>query len=70
MRRTSRITDWEPPHRLTYEQARGPYRWFRHEHSFETEGDGTRVVDKVIYRAPGGQTDQPLSGKTRSGAHF
>jgi ligand-binding SRPBCC domain-containing protein len=55
MRWTSRITDWEPPHRLTYEQVRGPYRLFRHEHSFEPEGRGTRVIDKVLYRAPGGR---------------
>ena len=53
VRWTSRITDWEPPYRLTYEQVRGPYPWFRHEHSFEAERGGTRVVDKVIYRAPG-----------------
>lgn len=58
LRWTSRIVNWEPPHLLTYEQVRGPYRSFRHEHRFEAEeartGIGTRVVDRVIYRARGG----------------
>jgi ligand-binding SRPBCC domain-containing protein len=53
LRWTSRIVDWEPPVRLTYEQVQGPYRWFRHEHLFEAEGTGTRVIDTVLYRAPG-----------------
>jgi ligand-binding SRPBCC domain-containing protein len=52
---TSRIVEWQPPHRLTYEQLRGPYRWFRHEHLFEAEAGGTHVVDRVAYRAPGGR---------------
>ncbi len=51
---TSRIVEWEPPYRLTYEQARGPYRSFRHEHVFEADGSGTRVVDRVAYRVVGG----------------
>ena len=55
LRWTSRIVDWEPPHLLTYEQVRGPHRSFRHEHRFQAEAVGTRVIDKVIYRAPGGR---------------
>lgn len=51
---TSRIVHWEPPHRLTYEQARGPYRFFLHDHLFQAEPDGTRVVDRVDYRVLGG----------------
>jgi ligand-binding SRPBCC domain-containing protein len=61
LRWRSRIVDWEPPYRLTYEQVEGPYHWFRHEHLFETDGDGTRVVDRAIYRPPGGRlTDRLL----------
>jgi len=52
---TSRIVDWEPPHLLTYEQSRGPYRCFRHEHRFEAVAEGTRVIDRVVYRALGGR---------------
>jgi len=54
LRWTSRIVDWEPPHLLTYEQVRGPYRTFRHEHRFEAEAGGTRVIDRVVYRTLGG----------------
>jgi ligand-binding SRPBCC domain-containing protein len=55
LRWISRVVEWKPPHLLTYEQVRGPYRLFRHEHRFETEETGTRVFDRVIYRAPGGR---------------
>ena len=51
---TSLIVEWQPPHRLTYEQVRGPYRFFRHEHLFVADGDGTRVIDRVVYEALGG----------------
>lgn len=27
----------------------GPYRWWRHEHTFEAVGGGTRVLDHVEY---------------------
>ncbi len=50
----SRIVEWSPPHRLTYEQVRGPYRFFRHEHSFDDAGVVTRVRDRVSYRTAGG----------------
>ena len=60
LRWTSRIVDWEPPHLLTYEQVRGPYRAFRHEHRFEAETGGTRVTDRVVFRAPGGRLIERL----------
>ncbi|MHC4218623.1 MAG: SRPBCC family protein [Planctomycetota bacterium] len=50
----SEITSWEPPHRFVDEQRRGPYRWWRHEHVFLDEGDGTVVEDRVSYGVPGG----------------
>ncbi len=55
LRWISRIVDWEPPHLLTYEQVRGPYRSFRHEHRFEEVAGGTRVIDEVVYRASAGR---------------
>lgn len=54
LRWTSEITVWDPPHRFIDEQRRGPYRYWRHEHSFEARQDGTRVIEVVHYSAPGG----------------
>lgn len=54
LRWTSEITVWEPPHRFVDEQRRGPYRYWRHEHSFEGCEAGTRVLDQVRYGVPGG----------------
>lgn len=51
MRWTSRITEWEPPYRVTYEQARGPYRAFVHEHIFRAGPAGTEVTDRVAFRS-------------------
>lgn len=50
----SRVVAWEAPHLFTYVQERGPYRYFEHEHRLEERGGGTRVVDRVWYRVPGG----------------
>ena len=50
----SRITVWEPPHRFIDVQVVGPYRWWHHEHRFESTPQGTRVLDAVEYAVPGG----------------
>lgn len=50
----SEITAWEPPHYFVDEQRIGPYRHWRHEHSFEAAGVGTRMRDRVEYSVPGG----------------
>lgn len=50
----TRITVWQPPDLFTYEQERGPYRFFRHEHRFEARGRDTRVTDIVHHRSVGG----------------
>lgn len=54
MRWTSRIVECDPPHLLTYEQVRGPYRFFRHEHRFRSIVGGTEILDQVRYRPYGG----------------
>jgi ligand-binding SRPBCC domain-containing protein len=46
---TTRIDAWEPGVRFVDRQLRGPYRWWRHEHRFETVTGGTRVVDDVEF---------------------
>ena len=50
----ARITDWEPPAGFVDEQARGPYRHWRHVHRFYDGGEGTVVEDTVRYRLPFG----------------
>jgi ligand-binding SRPBCC domain-containing protein len=50
----SRISVWEPPFRFVDEQMRGPYRYWHHEHIFETTNGGTLCRDIVDYAVYGG----------------
>lgn len=45
----TRIDVWEPGVRFVDRQLLGPYLWWRHEHTFEPAGGGTRVLDHVEY---------------------
>ena len=45
----TRIDVWKPGARFVHRQIAGPYRWWHHEHRFEREGSGTRVIDHVEY---------------------
>jgi ligand-binding SRPBCC domain-containing protein len=54
LRWRTEITAWEPPRRFVDEQARGPYRLWIHEHTFEEDGDGTICGDFVRYAVPFG----------------
>ena len=45
----TRIDIWEPGRRFVDRQLAGPYRWWHHEHRFESEGSGTRVIDHVEF---------------------
>jgi ligand-binding SRPBCC domain-containing protein len=49
---TSQITALDRPRRFVDEQVRGPFRFFRHEHRFETDGDVTVMTDTVTLRSP------------------
>jgi len=49
---TSKITEWDRPHRFVDEQLRGPFRSFRHVHRFEPRDGGTEMIDEVVYSAP------------------
>lgn len=51
---SSRISACEPPTRFVDEQVSGPFAAFRHEHRFEAHHGGTRMIDVVEFRAPGG----------------
>lgn len=47
---TSRITEFDFPHRFVDEMVTGPFGSFRHEHGFEAHGDQTRMTDVVRFR--------------------
>lgn len=49
------IRTWDRPREIVYEQGRGWFKSLRHEHFFASEGDGTRVVDRIIFDSPGGR---------------
>ena len=49
LRWQSEITAWEPPRRFVDEQRVGPYRLWRHEHTFEPRDGGTLCRDHVQY---------------------
>lgn len=49
------IAEWEPPHQFVDQQLQGPYRLWRHTHTFEPTPDGTLMTDTVEYSVPGGR---------------
>lgn len=51
---TSRITEMNRPSQFVDEQVAGPFRQWRHVHSFEAVADGTRMVDTIEYEVPFG----------------
>ncbi len=56
------IDVWEPPHRFVDLQIRGPFRQWRHRHTFQASGDGTLVADVVdfdLYCRPLARTPLP-----------
>lgn len=54
------ITEWDPPHRFTDEQRKGPYKRWIHTHSFKSENGRTQMTDHVRYAAIGGILVQKL----------
>lgn len=48
----SRIVDYQPPHRFADIQIAGPYRSWKHLHTFEAVPEGTVMKDTVTYRLP------------------
>ncbi|MCI0359938.1 MAG: SRPBCC family protein [Planctomycetaceae bacterium] len=46
----TRIESFDPPHRFTDVQVRGPYRLWHHTHEFTEQGGGTLMVDRVDYQ--------------------
>jgi ligand-binding SRPBCC domain-containing protein len=50
----SLIAEYEPPFFFVDEQVRGPYRHWRHRHTFRPTVGGTVVGDRVEYALPFG----------------
>lgn len=46
------IIEWDPPNRFVDVQTKGPYKSWRHEHSFEETLEGTLMRDRVQYELP------------------
>jgi ligand-binding SRPBCC domain-containing protein len=46
------IRRYDPPRIFVDEQARGPYRLWHHEHTFEETAAGVVIRDRVDYRLP------------------
>jgi ligand-binding SRPBCC domain-containing protein len=49
---TTEITRWNPPHDFEDIQLSGPYKLWRHRHSFEEREGGTQMKDVVEYALP------------------
>jgi ligand-binding SRPBCC domain-containing protein len=50
----SQISNVDPPHCFVDEQLSGPFRHWRHSHSFREVGEGVEVTDNVEYALPFG----------------
>ncbi len=48
-------TECRAPEIFVDEQEKGPFSYWRHEHRFAREGEGTRLTDAIEYRLPGGK---------------
>jgi ligand-binding SRPBCC domain-containing protein len=46
------ISEWDEPNRFVDVQLKGPYKSWRHTHTFFDEKDGTRIEDEVRYELP------------------
>lgn len=54
LRWQSHVTVWRPERSFEYEQARGPFRFFRHDHIFLPEAGGVRIIDRIAFASPAG----------------
>jgi ligand-binding SRPBCC domain-containing protein len=48
------ITDYRPPLLFVDEQAKGPYSYWRHQHTFADTGAGVKICDRLEYALPFG----------------
>jgi ligand-binding SRPBCC domain-containing protein len=52
LRLSSRITEFDPPHRFVDEMTRGPFQRLRHIHEFQPMAAGTLMIDVFDYSSP------------------
>lgn len=57
------ITHVEKPHYFVDEQRKGPYKSWRHEHTFTPIHDGVEIRDRITYQLPYGILGALLSRK-------
>jgi ligand-binding SRPBCC domain-containing protein len=50
----ARISQVEPPFGFTDTAEKSPFAYWQHRHEFRPEGSGTRMIDTIRYRPPGG----------------
>jgi ligand-binding SRPBCC domain-containing protein len=53
-RLTSRITAYEAPRYFQDSMVRGAFRRFEHDHHFEADDAGTRMIDRLSFASPAG----------------
>lgn len=58
MKWVTEIVEWAPPYKFVDVQLQGPYKLWRHTHTFEADGARTRMTDHVSYRLPFGWIGQ------------
>jgi hypothetical protein len=62
IRWTTRIEEWRPPTLFIDVQLKGPYRLWRHTHSFEAQEGSTLMRDTVEYALPMGALADIFAG--------
>ena len=62
MRWRSRIEEWRPPTLFIDVQLKGPYRFWRHTHSFEARDGGTLMRDTIEFAVPFGALGDLCAG--------
>ncbi|PIR00080.1 MAG: TIGR01777 family protein [Nitrospinae bacterium CG11_big_fil_rev_8_21_14_0_20_45_15] len=58
----SEIIGWEPNHKFSDVQVKGPYGYWHHTHEFEKKNGGTLIKDRILYQAPFGIAGDLLAG--------
>src|SRR5215471_13676911 len=52
LRWVTEIIQWQPPTRFVDIELRGPYKLWRHTHTFTAERNGTTICDQIRYALP------------------